>query len=57
MSVLLDNGLQKMVALIQRNNVKFLAAVTNCLPILLTLICDCMDRTLISWNSSADDKF
>ena len=35
------------MALIQRNNVKFLAAVTNCLPILLTLICDSMDRTHI----------
>ena len=45
-SVLLADGLQKMVALLQRNNVKFLAAVTNCLEILLTQICDSMDRTL-----------
>ena len=45
MVVLLADGLQKMVALLQRNNVKFMAAVTNCLEILLTQICDSMDRT------------
>ncbi|XP_021931264.1 armadillo segment polarity protein-like isoform X2 [Zootermopsis nevadensis] len=34
MSVRLAGGLQKMVALLQRNNVKFLAIVTDCLQIL-----------------------
>merc|ERR1712172_172736 len=34
MAVRLAGGLQKMVALLQRNNVKFLAIVTDCLQIL-----------------------
>nr|XP_018895925.1 PREDICTED: armadillo segment polarity protein-like [Bemisia tabaci] len=34
MGVRLAGGIQKMVALLQRNNVKFLAIVTNCLQIL-----------------------
>ncbi len=34
MAVRLAGGIQKMVALLQRNNVKFLAIVTDCLQIL-----------------------
>ena len=34
MAVRLAGGLQKMVALLQRNNVKFLAITTDCLQIL-----------------------
>lgn len=34
MAVRLAGGLQKMVTLLQRNNVKFLAIVTDCLQIL-----------------------
>ena len=34
MAVRLAGGLQKMVALLQRNNVKFLAIMTDCLQIL-----------------------
>lgn len=34
MAVRLAGGLQKMVSLLQRNNVKFLAIVTDCLQIL-----------------------
>lgn len=34
MAVRLAGGLQKMVALLQRNNVKFLTIITDCLQIL-----------------------